>query len=79
MSAAGGILCARCAPPGSTPIAESVWITIVELGESPTPVAAPMAPEHRERMLTMFVEYLSYHSDKSLRLRSLDLLRDFSG
>jgi DNA repair protein RecO len=74
VSSAGGILCARCTTPGSTPLDELTWTRILELSESDIPVKLSMPLAHRERLLTAFVSYLSYHSDKSLRLKSLELL-----
>lgn len=74
VNSVGGILCARCSVPGSTPLDESIWTLIVELSESPTPIALRMPLAYRERLCTMFVSYLSYHCDKALRLKSLELL-----
>lgn len=74
VSSLGGILCARCSVPGSTPLQESIWTLIVELSESPVPTTLRIPLVHREQLFTMFVSYLSYHCDKALRLKSLELL-----
>jgi DNA repair protein RecO (recombination protein O) len=77
VNASGGILCQRCSPPEGTPLDQKSWEVLVDLAASPSPSAREIPPAVRSRLLTLLVDYLSYHSERRLRLDSLQLLGDF--
>jgi hypothetical protein len=53
------------------------WEVLVELAASESPSPREIPPAVRNRLLTLLVEYLAYHSERRLHLDSLQLLADY--
>jgi DNA repair protein RecO (recombination protein O) len=76
VSSAGGVLCRNCSPPGAAPLDQNAWEVLVTILTSDTPPDMALRPALRDRLLVMLLDYLSYHTERPIHLKSLSLLRD---
>lgn len=73
----GGIVCKRCAPPGSQPLSQELWEVLVSLSAQDAPPTQKLPLAHRDWLLATLLDYLSFHTERPVRLKSLELLSDF--
>jgi DNA repair protein RecO len=72
--AAGGVMCTRCTPAERPALATDVWVPLVELAALGEPPNMALTTSVRDRLLALLTDYLGYHADRPLRLKSLELI-----
>jgi len=77
VSSLGGIVCKRCSPSGTSSLPQPLWEAMVEIAAGDAPPQIKLAHNHRDRLIGMLLDYLSYHTERPVRLRSLGLLSDY--
>jgi DNA repair protein RecO (recombination protein O) len=74
VAAEGGVLCQRCTPPDRRSLAPELWEVLVELAALLQPPTRLLTASVRDRLLALLTDYLSYHADRPLHLKSLELI-----
>jgi DNA repair protein RecO (recombination protein O) len=79
VSAAGGVVCKSCSPPSAAPVPRAAWECLVTLAAAEEPGAVSVDAKTRDLLLSLLLDFLGYHSQRPVRLRSLGLAAGASG
>ena len=77
VSSLGGILCRKCSPAGTSSIPQLLWEMFVQIAAEDQPPQIVLPLKLRDRLISMVTDYLSYHTERPVKLKSLGLLSDY--
>lgn len=77
VSSLGGVVCKKCSPAGTSRLPQSLWEAFVQIAAEDHPPSLKLTLDERDRLTAMLLDYLSYHTERPVRLKSLGLLSSF--